>query len=252
MCEMDVQAVIERARSRFDSELHTDAYKKVHSDSAHLDALMKMLDIRAGGRYLDLGTGNGYLAFEMSRRFPDTCVTGLDIASNSIRMNQEICRQQGIANLDFLSYDGMRLPFQDAWFAGVISRYVFHHVPEPAACVQELGRVTSADGFVLISDPLTYDEDADGFVDRFQQLKADGHVHFYGQQELDDLFTAHGFARESRFFTTVSYPRDLSEAYLRLFEATPQPILERYCIDVREKIVNITVKVMNVLYRKCG
>jgi SAM-dependent methyltransferase len=248
---MNEQAVIELARTRFDGELHTDAYKKVHSDPAHLGALMNMLDIRPGRRYLDLGTGNGYLAFEMSHRFP-VHVTGLDIAGNSIRMNENLRQQQGIANLEFLSYDGMQLPFDAAWFAGVISRYVFHHVPDPALCVQELGRITESDGFVVISDPLTDDEDASGFIDRFQQLKADGHVHFYRVRELDALFAEHGFTGETRFFTTVSYPRELNEAYLRLIEETPQPILDRYGIDVQEKIVNITVKVLNVLYRKCG
>ena len=249
---MEKQNLVEQARRRFDRELHTDEYRRIHGDAAHLEALMNFLDVRPHKRYLDLGTGNGYLAFEMAHRFPDIAVTGLDIALHSIQLDQKLQQEQGLKNLEFISYEGLQLPFGEAAFGGVISRYAFHHFPDTTISVQELYRITEAQGFVIISDPITDEEDTAGFIDQFQQLKPDGHVHFFRAPELDALFQRHGFTREAQFLSAISYPRDVNEAYLRLFDKTPASILEKYCIELRGKTVHVTVTVMNSLYRKGG
>ena len=249
---MEKQNIVEQARQRFDQELHTDEYRRITGDASHLKALMNFLDVRPNKRYLDLGTGNGYLAFEMAHRFPDIAVTGIDIAIHSIQLNKKLQQEQGIKNLEFISYDGIQLPFSDTLFGGVISRYAFHHFPYTTISVQELYRITEAQGFVIISDPITYEEDTVGFIDQFQQLKVDGHVHFFRVPELDALFQRHGFTKEAQFLSTLSYPRDTNEAYLHLFEKTPTSILEKYCIGLRETTVHVTVTVMNALYRKVG
>ncbi len=38
---------IEKARERFDTELHTIEYKKIHSDKKQLDALINMFEIKS-------------------------------------------------------------------------------------------------------------------------------------------------------------------------------------------------------------
>ena len=247
---MRKQEIIEQARQGFDGKLHTEAYRKIHSDEAHLEALMGFLEICPGKHYLDLGTGNGYLAFEMADRFPGIFVTGVDIATNSIRRDKELQLERKIENLDFIAYDGGRLPFGDSAYWGIISRYAFHHFPDPTASIHDLHRITEPQGFVIFSDPITYDDDTDGFIDRFQQLKKDGHVHFYRQGELDDLFQRNGFHRQEQFFTQITYPREVDASYQRLFEQTPASILEQYQVKIGEQTVQITVTVRNVMYRK--
>ena len=232
---MEEQDPVEQARRRFDRDLHTQEYRKIHEDASHLEALMGLLDVRPDSRFLDLGTGNGYLAFEMARRFPDIAVTGIDIAAGSIALDEKLRQERGIRNLDFVSYDGTRLPFGDALFSGVISRYAFHHFPDAALSVQELHRITDAQGFVVISDPITYEEDTVGFIDRFQRLKGDGHVHFFRLPELHALFRRCGFAEGVGFLSTISFPRDVSDAHLRLLEETPTSILEKYRIELRRE-----------------
>ena len=247
---MKNQDIITQARQGFDSQLHTAGYRKIHSDQAHLEALMQFLEIQPAGHYIDLGTGNGYLAFEMTRRFPDIFVAGVDIATNAIRLDQALQRERQLGNLDFLEYDGGRLPLEDQACRGCISRYAFHHFPDPAFSAGELGRVTQAHGFVIIADPLTYDEDTCGFIDRFQQRKPDGHVHFYRSQELDDIFRQNGFSMQAQFFTKLTYPREMNADYQRLFDATPSAVLEQYQVSVGIPSVQITVTVRNVMYRK--
>ncbi len=97
---------------------------------------------------------------------------------------------------------------------------------------------------------MTYEEDASCFIDQFQQFKADGHIHFYRELELDALFSEKGFVRETQFFSAISYPREASETCLHLIDKTPETILEKYRIGIREGMVYVTVTVMNVLYRK--
>ena len=253
---MKKQEIIAQARQGFDGKLHTDEYRKIHSDQAHLEALMGFLDIQPGKHYLDLGTGNGYLAFEMARRFPEIFITGVDIATNSIRADQQLQQERNIKNLEFMEYDGGRLPVGDSAYWGIISRYAFHHFPDPAASVCDLYRIMEpcaapcGQGFVIFSDPITYDDDTGNFIDHFQQLKKDGHVHFYRQGELDDLFQQNGFRKQKQFFTKITYPRDMNKAYQRLFERTPASILKEYEINIGESSVQITVTVRNVMYRK--
>ena len=242
--------IIAQARQGFDGRLHSEEYRQIHSDQAHLEALMQFLEVQPACNYLDLGTGNGYLAFEMARRFPEIFVTGVDIATNAIRQDQLLVHERQIGNLRFLEYDGGHIPLKDASCWGCISRYAFHHFPDPAFSACDLARVTQPHGFVIIADPLTYDEDTGGFINLFQRLKPDGHVHFYRLQELDDIFQQNGFSREAQFFTKLTYPREMNVDYQRLFEHTPAAVLEQYQLTVGVPTVQITVTVRNVLYRR--
>jgi ubiquinone/menaquinone biosynthesis C-methylase UbiE len=247
---MKSQEIIDQARKRFDSELHTDDYQRIHADDEHLNLLMGMLEIQPEKKYMDLGTGNGYLAFEMARRYPNIQISGVDITREAIRQNQRLQREGGIDNLEFMTYDGHKFPMEDGAYRGIISRYAFHHFPDPVNSIREMHRVLENQGFVIISDPQTYNEDAGDFVDQFQKLKQDGHVHFYRQKELDDVFRRGGFIKEQQYQSECTYPRDLDSRYEQLIMKTPKEILEKYQIVVEATDVFITVAVMNSIYRK--
>ena len=99
----------------------------------------------------------------MANRFPDISVTWIDIATNTIQLNQKLQDEIGIKNLEFISYEWIQLPFRESYFGGTISRYAFHHFPDSTISVQELNRITEAQGFAIISDPIKYEEDTEGF-----------------------------------------------------------------------------------------
>jgi hypothetical protein len=50
--------------------------------------------------------------------------------------------------------------------------------------------------------------------------------------------------------STISYPRDLDEAYRQLLNNTSSSILEKYQVQIRKQTIYITVNVLNVLFRK--
>lgn len=244
--------IVRMAKERFDRELHTPRYRKIHADADHLERLIQLMEIRPQEHYIDLGTGNGYIAFELARRFPEVIITGVDIADNAIAQNQQIARENGLEHVTFQTYGGMQLPFADACCYGVVSRYAFHHFPNPRLSAREIARILQARGYFVLADPVGNDEDTVGFIDRFQQLQSDGHVCFYKHTEIIHMFSEAGFAAEEQFFSFVTYPRTLHDGYFELLEQTPQDILDCYHIDIRDQEAFITVKIANTRFRKGG
>ena len=242
--------LVRDARDRFNRELHTEEYARVHSDADQLRALIELLAVEDGETVLDLGTGAGYVAFEVGRLCPGCEVIGLDIADAAIATNLEKKRKANLSNLDFRVYSGTALPFDDASFDGVISRYAFHHFPEPEVSVAEMSRVLRRGGRAVISDPVPFDADTRGFIDEFQQLKPDGHVRFHCSAELDELFARHGLQKTGGFSSQVSYPRPIDSRYRELLARTPRRLLEQYRVRVVEEEIFIAVDVANTVFQK--
>jgi len=241
---------IKKAKERFDKELHSSAYHKIHSDLEHLNNLLQLLDIQAGECCLDLGTGNGYLAFEMAEQNPSCSITGLDIAENSIKQNNLNVKKANLSNLDFLLYNGIDFPFPDHSFNKAISRYALHHFPNMEHAVREISRILQPDGKFLFCDPKTYNADKNGFIDLYQQLQKDGHNHFFKEKELIYLFEKNCFTPARSFVSSVRYPRLFTKEYETLLSTTSEEIKNLYQIELVGEQIFITVEVMNILFKK--
>jgi ubiquinone/menaquinone biosynthesis C-methylase UbiE len=241
---------VEKARQQFDLELHTTEYRQTHGDKRHLDDLLKLFKVKDGGCYLDIGTGDGYLAFEIVNRYSTISIEGLDITAKAIARNNQIARQRGMKNVRFRTYDGFDFPFTDKSFNGAISRYALHHFPDINRSIREINRILKKDGFFILSDPQIYDLDSEGFIDKYQKLKQDGHNHFYYEEEICTLFKNHGFARENIFYSTIRYPRKYGVEYQKLLKNTKDEIIKKYAIERIDRDIFITVQVMNILFRK--
>jgi ubiquinone/menaquinone biosynthesis C-methylase UbiE len=246
---MEDKKIIQSAREGFDGRLHGDDYRNIHSDREQLDGLLAMFDIREGSSYLDLGTGNGYVACELAERHKGIRVYGLDIAELSIERDGEIARKRGLDNLEFRSYGGFGFPFANKQFFGGASRYAMHHFPDIRRSLGELRRVTQGGGFFVLSDPSTDSSDADGFIDEFQSLLPDGHVHFYRRPEIEALFREYGFVVEKEFQSSVRYPRAFDERYRALIERTREKSLDEYRVEIVDDKIYVTVEVMNLFFR---
>jgi ubiquinone/menaquinone biosynthesis C-methylase UbiE len=246
---MNKDEIIKKAREGFDNQLHTDQYKKKHSDDNHLKKLIDFLPVKENENYLDLGTGNGYAAFELAVKNRNINVYGLDIAVNSIKENIKLKRKLNIPNISFKSYDGYSFPYKENFFYGVLSRYAFHHFPDIELTINELKRIIKPGGFFLLSDPVTYKKDNMNFIDKFQALLPDGHVHFYRKDEIINIFESHGFIMEKSFESSIRYSRKYSKDYERLLTATPEEILKIYKTDRFHNKIYIEVSILNILFK---
>lgn len=241
--------IVAKARQGFGNDLFAQDYHQIHGDDQHLNNLLDMCQYVPGRHYLDLGTGNGYLAFAIAGRSPDSLVTGIDIVSEAAAANNQKARREGNKLLNFVSYSGIRLPFADQRFVGVLTRYAFHHFPNARLAAQEIARVLTADGFCLIADPAPHETDRTGFINQFASLKDDGHVRFYPGRQLATFFTDTGFKIEAQSNSAVTFPRKRNSQYMQLIEQTPQEILAAYQLHIKDENIYVTVPVLNTLFR---
>jgi ubiquinone/menaquinone biosynthesis C-methylase UbiE len=241
---------IEKTKQKFDPILHTDGYKKIHSDEEHLKKLLNVFELKPGCRYLDLGTGNGYLAFALAEKNKNIFVEGLDIVEKSILKNNQIVNEKELKNIKFKTYDGIDFPYPDGFFSGGISRYALHHFPDINHSIREINRVLERNGFFILSDAKTYDIDKKGFIDEFQKYLEDGHNHFYYENEIIELFKNQGFIKEKIFYSYIRYPRKHSKGYQDLIGNESEEIIDKYKMEIVDDNIFMTVQIMNILFIK--
>ena len=92
---------------------------------------------------LDVGCGTGSLAHAMATRWPGRSVIGVDIAVPYVAFARS---QHRLDNLAFEQADAAKLPYADASFAGGTAQLVLNFVPDTAAALNEMKRVTMRGG----------------------------------------------------------------------------------------------------------
>ena len=241
---------VEASRKAFDALLHTPQYREVHGDSAQLDRLLKFVDDKENSRLLDLGTGDGYVAFEMATRWPERPITGLDVAREAIVRNRLKAKELGLTNAEFHTYEGRHFPFLDSVFSGAVCRYAFHHCPDPEVTVSELARVLDTTGYVVLSDPVPWSPDDGGFIDEFQRLQPDGHNCFHPEESLISMFDEAGFELVDAFESSVTCPRKSNAQYEALLARTSMTIRAAHKFKVEDEWMTFTLKILNHLFKK--
>jgi ubiquinone/menaquinone biosynthesis C-methylase UbiE len=107
----------------------------------------------AQGRILDAGCGAGDLALELARRIPEAEVVGLDLSEPLLQLARSSTAEAGLtARVVFEKGDIQKMLFQDGWFDVVVSLNTFHVVEDPVAMLDEVERVLSPGGRLLLSD----------------------------------------------------------------------------------------------------
>ncbi len=250
MTGSDNSRIVEAARTSFDAILHTPEFHRAHGDEAQLELLLGYLRIAPGGRYLDLGTGNGYAAFAIAARQPDCLVTGLDIARQAIARNAELARESGLINAAFEVMDGISLRVPAAAFDGVVCRYALHHLPDLRATLGDVNAALKRGGRLVIADPVIDGGDDRGFINRFQALQPDGHVRNYPRDRLIALIGACGFELRQSAMTEISYTRPFGPDYRALLQETPTRVLEAYGIAVDGTRVAARMDILNAVFVK--
>jgi SAM-dependent methyltransferase len=97
---------------------------------------------------LDVGCGTGSLLRLAAERFPTVTRTGVDAAE---RMIAVATSADPTARL--IQAPAERLPFDDDQFDLVVSTNSFHHWPDQAVGIAEIGRVLAPGGALVLVDP---------------------------------------------------------------------------------------------------
>jgi SAM-dependent methyltransferase len=96
-------------------------------------------------------------------------VTGIDLTPAMIE--QASARQQtlGLSNLSWVPGDAQPLPFPEASFSRVVTRYSFHHFTDTTGAFAEMVRVCKPGGRVTVCDVFTTSAEQEELYDRLER-----------------------------------------------------------------------------------
>lgn len=174
MKETNSAVQIELAKKSFEKVLDSNRYQDIIKDNGHLELLLSMTEPEDGQTVIDIGTGNGYLAFPIAEKYPQTQVYGIDIAETIIRKNSEKAEAEGIKNAKFISFDGLTYPFEEMTADRIVTRFALHHFPEIERAAEQMMKLLKRGGRLLISDPGRHRNDRKAVIDKFMAVKGDG------------------------------------------------------------------------------
>lgn len=98
-------------------------------------------DLSADGCVLEVGCGTGSLAGCLAARRPGCTVVGIDLSQPYL-----VQARVNAAGSLYAAGDAQRLAFRSGVFAGALAQLVLNFVPDTAAAIAEMKRVTRAGG----------------------------------------------------------------------------------------------------------
>jgi SAM-dependent methyltransferase len=184
-----------------------------HSNEESVRLLIDMAKIGPEDDVLDVACGPGLVACplaEVARH-----VTGIDLTPAMIEQAQERQRSSGLTNLTWLVGDAVPLPFPNATFPVVVTRYSFHHFLDPKAVLAEMLRVCRPGGRVIVIDVFTSSPEQAEAYNRVEKLRDPSHVRALSLVELTGLFHEIGLRDVKTRFYKLDVP--LEELLARSF-----------------------------------
>ncbi|NVK22186.1 MAG: malonyl-ACP O-methyltransferase BioC [Kangiellaceae bacterium] len=95
---------------------------------------------------LDLGCGTGYFSRQLTKRYPDAQVTGVDFAQGMVQW----CQQQSQSET-YLCADACQLPFESNSVDLIFSNLTFQWIEDLPQLFHELNRVIKPNGLLLFT-----------------------------------------------------------------------------------------------------
>lgn len=248
---MNIEESIQITKEKFEESFSEEKYyRRQTADEKHLGLLLDLIKPQKGNVILDLGTGTGYVAFGIARKYITSKVVGIDVVTDTLARNKKIVNERKILNLEFISYDGIKFPFPSNSMDYIVTRYAVHHFPNIVGSFNEMYRVLKPKGKLVIADPTPNDNDAGGFVDKFMRMKPDGHIKFYSLNEYKDMLQNIGFHFISNQTTSIRFPRKEVEKYEKILLETDSRIVSDYNIQITNGEIWITEQVLNMVFEK--
>ena len=175
----------------------------VHARGEDLDALRNIVGERPDAAALDLGCGGGHVAFLLAPRVRQ--VTAFDLSEAMVEVTGAEARRRGLANLVAQQGVVAQLPFADATFDIVVSRYSAHHWQDAGAGLREAHRVLKPGGLGVFLDVVAPGRPLpDTWLQSLELLRDPSHVRNYTLEEWHGMLGAAGFGPAcSRNFRVV-------------------------------------------------
>jgi len=110
-------------------------------------SFLEFVEVKETDQVLELGSGLGILAENISQKLATGCMTGIEISPEQIAK----CPPEN-EKLVFVCGDAQDLPFEENTFNTVYCRYILEHVPDPLRVLKEANRVLKPGGKIFIQE----------------------------------------------------------------------------------------------------
>jgi ubiquinone/menaquinone biosynthesis C-methylase UbiE len=148
--------------------------------------LFERLPLTEDDLVLDVAAGTGHVARRMAPKV--RAVVAIDATEAMLEAGRIEAKRAALRNVVFMLADAAKLPFLDASFDIVVSRFAVHHFEDPRAQLDEMrrclrmgGRLAIAD---LIADP---DPNVAAVQNRLERLRDPSHTRMLSLEALADL-----------------------------------------------------------------
>jgi SAM-dependent methyltransferase len=144
-----------------------------HANESVLRLLLEATGVTSEDTVLDVACGPGLVACAFAAVARQ--VTGIDLTPAMIEQAKKLQARKRLTNLTWQVGDVLALPYQDASFSLVITRYSFHHFLDPRAVFREMVRVCAPAGRVMVVDVVLVPEKVAAY-NRVEKLRDPSHT----------------------------------------------------------------------------
>ncbi len=213
---------------------------EVHSTGADLDQIEAELRGHGGARVLDLGCGGGHVSYRAAPHVGH--VVACDVTQRMLEVVAATAAERGLANISVQQAAAEQLPFPDACFDVVLSRFTTHHWQNMEAGLRQARRVLKAGGRGVFVDIITpADQVLDTHLQAIELLRDASHVRNYSVAEWFAALTRSGFAFEgiterrlrmefASWTQRTRTPADRAKAIRSLQKGAPAIVREHFAV----------------------
>jgi ubiquinone/menaquinone biosynthesis C-methylase UbiE len=152
--------------------------------ATRLVALWELVTPRSDDLALDICCGPGALTLDLARYVEH--VTGLDLTPAMLEQARARQASVGVDNVDWVVGDANQIPFPTARFSLVSCSSAFHHLADPARVFNEMVRVCSPGGRIIVKDVTPAPEKVEAY-DSMEKMRDPSHTHALTLEELRAL-----------------------------------------------------------------
>jgi len=152
-----------------------------------------------GDRLLDVACGPGLVVCAFAPHVHEA--TGIDMTPAMLERARKLAAEKRLTNIAWRHGDVYSLPYDDASFTIVTTRFSFHHFLDPAAVLREMVRVCAPGGrAIVVDDYASEDPTKAAEFNRLEKLRDPSHSRCLTLTELKGLFCAAGFPEPDAAF----------------------------------------------------